>query len=37
VNDPNFSNDYFDFLGEYEARYETALARIRALEGLGVV
>jgi hypothetical protein len=23
----NFSNDYLDFLGEYEAIYETALAR----------
>jgi hypothetical protein len=24
--DPNFSNDYLDFLGEYEAICETALA-----------
>jgi hypothetical protein len=23
---PNFANDYFDFLGEYEAICETALA-----------
>jgi hypothetical protein len=23
---PNFANDYLDFLGEYEAIYETALA-----------